>query len=352
MADSPSPEKEKSTGAPEPEALKPQSEDSSVGSEGPSKAAQPVSRGRKFKRGSYRPSHKATFIGLAVIGAILAINAAVIFFVIRGQGSASTQVDRETVTLSSESLDRLGVSRNSVGDLGTELTVGPDSKFNGSVTIAGNTSIGGQLKLNSKFTASDASLAKLQAGEVAINKLDVNGDVTLGGLNVARDLAVAGTTRLQGAVTITQMLTVNNNVNVSGNLAVGGTLAARSFQASSLVSESSLFIGGHIITRGAAVSAGRGSGLAAPDTVSVSGNDTAGTVVVNIGSGAARSGILANVAFRQNFGATPRVVVTPVGPGANDVYVTRHSGGFSIGVGSISGGLGGRTVLFDYIVMQ
>lgn len=302
-----------------------------------------------MRRGSYRPSHKATFIGLAVIIAILAINAAVIFFVMRGQNSASAQGNREEVTLSSESLDKLGVSRNAVGDLGTELIIGPNSRFSGNVTVAGNTTIGGQLQLNSKFTASDASLAKLQAGDVSMNKLTVNGDSTTGGLNVGRDLAVAGSGRIQGTLTVGQMLTVNNSVNIAGNLAVGGQLSARAFQASSLVSDTTLMIGGHIITRGAATSVGRGAGLASSDTVSISGNDTAGTVAVNIGAGSPRSGILANIAFRNNFGSTPRVVVTPVGPGASDVYVNRHTGGFSIGVASIGTV---RTVLFDYIVMQ
>lgn len=348
MADSPSSDKEKSTEVPAPEVLKPQSEESTPGA-GVTQNTPAASPTKRFRRGSYRPSHKATFIGLGVILAILAINAAVIFFVIKGQGIAGAQQDREAVTLSAESLDNLGVSRNAVGDLGTELTIGPDTRFNGSVTIAGNTSIGGELKLNSKFSASDASLAKLQAGDVSLNKLTVNGDVTTGGVNIGRDLAVVGTTRLQGAVTISSILTVNNSTNIAGNLSVGGLLSARAFQASSLVSDTTLMVGGHIITRGAATSVGRGSALAATDTVSISGNDTAGTVAVNLGAGGPRSGILAQIAFRNNFTSTPRVVVTAIGPGASDVYVNRSAGGFSIGVGSVAPA---RTVLFDYIVMQ
>lgn len=351
MADSTSGNKDKTTGMPTPEVLKPQSEDSSVSNEAPKAGSPKPAIAKKLRRGSYRPSHKATFIGLGAIIAILAINAGVIFFIMRSQGGESAQANREEVTLSSESLSQLGVSRNAVGDLGTELIVGPDSRFSGSVTVAGNTSIGGQLQLNSKFTASDASLARLQAGEVSMNRLTVSGDVTMAGLNVGRDLAVAGSGRIQGTLTVGQMLTVTNNLNVSGNLAVGGMLSARGFQASSLVSDTTLVIGGHIITRGPATSVGRGGALGAGDTVSMSGNDTAGTVAIGIASGATRDGHLASVAFRNNFGSTPRVVITPVGRGAGDFYVTRTTGGFNI-YGRVGVGIGGGTVLFDYIVMQ
>ena len=224
MAETPS--KDKTSGMPTPEVLKPQSEVSSEPTAAKTDDAKKTT-GKRFRRGSYRPSHKATFIGLGVVILILAINAGVIyFFVMRGGNGTGGSANREEVTLSTESLSDLGVARNAVGDLGTELIVGPNSRFSGNVTIAGNTSIGGQLQLNSKFTAAEASLAKLQAGEVAVNSLSINGDLTTGALNVGRELAVGGNTRIQGTVTISQILTVNNSVNVAGNLAIGGALAS------------------------------------------------------------------------------------------------------------------------------
>ena len=112
MADSPSSGKDKTTGAPAPEVLKPQAEESTpVTTEtkaSPQRAAVPSKRSR---RGSYRPSHRATFIGLAVVIAILAINGAVIFWVMRSNGSANAESNRDEVTLSSASLDKLGVSQ-------------------------------------------------------------------------------------------------------------------------------------------------------------------------------------------------------------------------------------------------
>lgn len=347
MAD-PSGENDKS-GLPEPEVLKPQSDETATESKVTSEVAAPAKKITipRRRHGSYRPSHKATFIGLAVVIAILLINGGVIYFFMRGQSSSTAARNRDEVTLSAETLDGLGMSRNAVGELGTQLTIGPDSVFNGNVTVAGSTSIGGELKLNSKFSASDASLAKLQAGETAVNSLNVNGDTTTSNLNLRKDLSVVGIARFQGTVTITQILTVNNNVNVAGNLSVGGVLSARAFQASTLASDSTLLVGGHIITRGSAPGVSPGGAIGSNGTVSISGNDASGTVAVNAGVGAG-GGIVANVTFRNRYGGTPHVVVTAVGPGASNVYVNRTANGFSIGVSGLT--LGGHA--FDYIVMQ
>lgn len=177
--------------------------------------------------------------------------------------------------------------------------------------------------------------------------MNVNGDATATNLNLRKDLTVLGATKLQGPVTIGQLLTVSGSMNVGGNLAVGGILSARGFQASSLVSDSTLTIGGHMISRGAVPGVGSGPAVGSNGTVSISGNDAAGTVAVNVGGGAG-NGILAHVAFRNQYGATPHVVITPVGQGGA-FYVNRTVGGFSIGV---SGSIGAGGYAFDYIVMQ
>lgn len=350
MTSQPSDTKNTSSEPPAPEELHSQAHKTTASSEAAGSPKPQVSA--RPRHATYRPSHKATFIGLSVVVAVLAINAGIITFVVKGQGEETNSAAQGEVTISPGVLNTLGVSRNAVGNAGTELVVNPNSRFNGTVTIGSNVSVGGELKLNSKFSASDASLAKLEAGETSLGQLNVNGDGTVTNLNLRRDLAVAGATRLQGPVTVSQLMTVNNNLNVSGSLAVGGTLSARNFQASSLTSDTTLTIGGHVITRGAATGVGRGVALGSVDTVSISGNDTAGTVAVNLGANASRSGIIANVSFRQNFGATPHVVVTAVGGPVDDLYINRSPGGFSIGVRSITSGLSGAGYAFDYIVMQ
>lgn len=346
MADSPSTEpKDKTAEPPAPEVLRSQDDKSPAPQESAAAAAPKASK--RPRHVTYRPSHKATFIGAAVVVAILALNAGIIAYVIKSQ-SDQEQARQGEVILSPGVLDSLGVSRNPVGDLGTELVVGPDSSFSGRVTVAGDVTIAGQLQLNSRFSANDASLANLEAGDTSVGQLNVNGDGTMSDLNLRNDLNVTGASQLQGPVTIGQLLTVNNNVNISGNLAVGGTLSARGFQASSLVAESNLTIGGHIITRGSAPRVGPGSALGSNGTVSISGNDVSGTVAANIGTGAS-GGIVAQVAFRNQYSSTPHVVITAVGRSAGSVYVTRSAGGFSIGV---SGALAPGGYAFDYIVMQ
>jgi hypothetical protein len=348
MADEPSSEpKEQTTETPAPEVLKPRDE-SGGSAEHSEQANTPGRIIPKRRHQTYHPSHKATFIGLAVVVAILAINAGVITFVLKSQSKTSKKSDQGQVTISAAALDKLGVNNSSVGDLGVQLVVNPNAKFNGSVTVGGDTSIGGQLKLNSKFTATDASLAQLEAGNTSLQTLNVNGDTTTSNLNLRQDLLVTGTSHLQGPTIMSQLLTVNNNVNVSGSLSIGGTLSVNNLHTSSLVIDSNLTVGGHVITGGSAPTAFRGGSVGQNGTVSISGNDTAGTVVVNVGTGGG-SGTLVSVTFRHGYTNTPHVVVTPIGASPGNFYVNRSTSGFSI---AVSGSVGVGSYAFDYIIEQ
>ena len=135
---------------------------------------------------------------------------------------ADPRTSQQEVTISTDILNKLGVSRNPIDNLGTELVIGPKSTFKNSVTIDGDTSIAGQLNLNGTLSASSVNFSEMQAGKAVLTNLNVNGDGTITNLDVRKDLEVAGLTKLQGAVTILQLLTINNNVNVLGNLSVGG----------------------------------------------------------------------------------------------------------------------------------
>lgn len=343
--------KDSTSEPPKPEVLKSQSDDDVPASYVTTAAKSAPERPKlRLRRTAYRPSHKATFIGLAVVVGVLAVNAVVITFIIGSQSnSAASTANTGAVTLSTSALNKLGVSRNAVGNSSEELVVGPNSRFNGTLTVGSNVSIGGQLTLNSKFTATDASLTNLQAGDTSLQKLNVNGDGTVTNFNLRQNLAVVGTSTLQGPVTLSQLLTVNNNANVIGNLAVGGTLTVRSFEASSLVSDTTLTIGGHLITAGSQPSYSRGGALRSSDTVSLSGNDASGTVQVNIGAGSSSSGTLIQVSFRNQYANTPHVVISPVGNSPGGYYVNRSSTGFSI---AVANGLSNGGYAFDYIVVQ
>jgi hypothetical protein len=294
------------------------------------------------RRIAYRPSHKATFIGLAVVALILGINAVILSVVMKNNADAQDAKVKNGVTISSSTLDKLGVSRSPIGNAETELIIGPNSLFNGKVTMGGDLSVSGVLQLNNKFTASDASLVKLQAGDVQLEKLNVNGDGTVSTLNLRKDLQVAGTTRLQGPLTVNQLTTINNNLNVAGNLAIGGTLSVRNFQVSNLT------VAGHLISSGGKPGVSVGGAVGSNGTVSLDGNDTSGTVAVNTGVGAG-NGLLATISFVERFASTPRVVVTPIGRSVPGVYINRTSTGFTI---SADGNLAPGGYAFDYVVVQ
>lgn len=302
---------------------------------------------KTLRRTTYRPSHKATFVGLAVVAGILAVNAGVIAWLMNSQQSTSDNQAKDSVTLSSKTLDGLGVSRNPVGNLGAELTVGPNATFKGKVVMGSDLAVGGKLELKGDFSANSGIFTKLQAGDTALQQLSVNGDGTMGTLTLRKDLRVAGSTTLQGPVTMTQLVTINNSLNVAGNLAVGGTLSARSFQANSLTSGSTLTVGGHIITVGSAPSVSPGNGLGSNGTVSISGSDAAGTIAVNTGIGAG-NGLLAKVTFRSGYGNIPKVMVTAVG-GPMNLYTSRSVSGFNV---YASGAIPTGGLAVDYIVMQ
>lgn len=327
--------------APEPEVLQPRSEDSSAPTA--STSGQPLMAPKSNKRPhrAYRPNHKATFVGSAVVIAILAANAAVLGIVLKGRTQEENLANKGQVTISSSVLSQLGVNRSSIGDAGVTLTVSPDSRFQGTVSVAGTTTISGQLTLNNKLVGTNGSFTQLQAGSTALSQLSVNGNTTLSDLNLRKDLVVAGLAQLQSIAT-------KGDASIGGNLVVSGALSVSTFSARSLTSTSTLTIGGHIITNGGTPGLGRGSALGSNGTVSISGNDSAGTIAINVGAGAS-GGLLTSLAFHTEYTATPEVVITPVGIGGEFYIINLTTSGFSI---AVMNGLSPGGYRINYIVEQ
>ena len=335
-----------SSQSPAPEALHPQAE-APVPDQSAADAAKAPLKSRHY---AYRPSHKATFIALIVVVGILAINAGIIAFIIMKGQSKVNKLAQGQVIVSQGVLNKLGVSDNPIGDQGIQLQVNPDAKFNGKVQVAGDMNIAGKLSLNQPFTAPSANFNQLQAGKVAFSDIDVNGNGTLTNLNIRDQLVVNGVTRLQGTTTVSNLFTVENSENVRGNLSVGGVLSINTLHLSSLAVDTTLSVGGHILTSGQSPSAtGGGSALGSNGTVGISGNDQAGTISVNIGVGAS-TGTLANVTFHLPYGSTPHVVITGIGKGMGSIYVaSRNANGFSVGTDTALSP-GGYAI--DFIVAQ
>jgi cytoskeletal protein CcmA (bactofilin family) len=279
--------------APQPEELKPRSE-ASANTPPTSTAPAPI----KLKKRSYRPSHKATFVGLAAVILILAINAAIITFLLKKQAKTDGVGSKGQVTLSNADLSKLGINRNTIGDTGSELVVAPNAQFKGKLNVAGDTALAGQLLLSNKVSGTDATFTQLQSGKTSVSQLDINGDTTGSNLNLRKDLVVAGNAQFQGTVNMKQLLTVSNSANITGNLSIGGVLTVSTFSARSL---------------------------------------------------GATAGTLASVAFHNQYGGLPRVVITPVGVGANFFIFNLTTSGFSVGVTS---GLPAGGYLINFIAMQ
>jgi hypothetical protein len=335
------PKQEQVTELPTPEALQPKS-DSGTPTEASTAVASAPSKAVHWpQRGTYRPSFRATLFGLVAVAIVLAINAGVVAFLLHSQSNNKNQ-STSPVTISQSSLSKLGVNNTPVGDAGVVLTVSPSTNFSSNVQVAGNVNVAGQLTLNGTFSASSANFGGLQAGNTTLSQLNVNGDGTLSNLNLRNNLIVTGTTTLNGVITANQLLNVDNNLTVSGNLTVGGTMSVASFQTANLT------IDGHVVTVGYAPEVSKGSCIGSNGTVSISGNDAAGTVTANVGTPDQCAGILANVVFSKAYSDIPHVVFTPIGNGGL-FYVTRSATGFSIGDSS-SPAPGGYA--FDYIVEQ
>src|SRR5438270_12779906 len=109
--------------APQPETLQRRTADSiQAAAAPPPPSGSPVAK--KPPHRTFRPSHRATFIGLGAVMAILAINAAV-FTVLLKKQAANDTLAKGQVSISTADLNKLGINRNSVGDTGILLTVAP-----------------------------------------------------------------------------------------------------------------------------------------------------------------------------------------------------------------------------------
>src|SRR5881628_3640746 len=105
--------------APQPEVLRPRADDASASPQ-PAASASPA---KKPVHRSYRPSHRATFIGLAAVIAILAVNAAVIALLLKKQSANDNLAAKGQVSLSSDQLNQLGINRSDLGPSDVQLTV-------------------------------------------------------------------------------------------------------------------------------------------------------------------------------------------------------------------------------------
>lgn len=231
--------------------------------------------------------------------------------------------------LTQESLKQLANTNASVGNTSQTLTI------KGNAVIEGQTLMRGALNVAGNFQT---------AGSLQGSSLTISGSANLGETQT-NSLQVASNAAVQGSTTL-------RDLNVAGAASFGSALTASEITVTRLIlsGNASLQVPNHISftgpTPGRTVNPGvLGSGGSA----SVSGSDTSGTVNINTGGGTV-AGCFVQINFSQPFSGQPRVIVSPVGPGAglSQFYVTRTNTNFNICTAAPAPT--NQTFAFDYFV--
>ena len=264
---------------------------------------------------------------------ILIIALIIVFIVVNTGNQQANDIEQiQTQELTQEAIDNLNSNEATIGDPKQLLTVESNAVFNGQVLIRDGLDVAGPIKVG---------------GELNLPGITVSGtsqfdEVLLNALSIAGDASVQGT------------LVVEQNLSVAGEGSFGGNLSAPSITLDSLQINGDVAFTRHIDAGGATPSVTRGGAGGSGSTVSISGTDTAGTVTVNIGSGAS-AGNLATVTFVSAFSGNPHVVITPVSNSASTVssgnfYLSsRSSTSFTISAASTPSPGG---ISFDYVVID
>jgi hypothetical protein len=265
---------------------------------------------------------------------LITIAGIIIFFVVYSASQNTEPAMIEPQELTQDALNALSGSDAKIGGSKQLLTVESDTVFTGQVLIKEGLDVAGSIKVGGLLTLPGITVSGVSTfGEILANSLSVAGDATV-----------------QGRFNIQSGLTVNGPVAFSGTLSVG------TFVVESLLVSQNLSINRHINASGPTPGIVGGGANGAGGTVTISGSDTAGTITINVGSGAV-AGVLATVNFANTFVGTPHVVITPVVPLGSPIIAgtqrfflsNRTASSFSI---VTSGALPTGSISFDYIVLN
>lgn len=244
--------------------------------------------------------------------------------------TATTSSVLKAQTLTQQALQQVANSDATIGNTQQVLNVESSAVFAGKVLIRDGLEIAGNLQIG---------------GTVALSNIAVSGPAAFGQVQINKNLAVAGDSALQGAVSIAKSLQVNGGGSFSG------PVSAPQITTSGLQLNADLILTHHIITGGGTPNRSNGPALGSGGTASVSGSDTGGTITINTGSNTV-AGCFTTISFTAKYNATPHVLLTPVGSsgGGLPYYVNRDTGSFSICVSSAAPS--GSSFGFDYFVVD
>ena len=300
-----------------------------------SPAPQPIKP--KNQSGGWQQVHaKARVIASvsALFLALILLGAGGAYFYLNSQVKAPAEPKLSVSNLTPEDIAKLGEVGNNLGSSGQTLNIGADALFRSAVNVTGDTTIGGRLTSN---------------GTASLNGLNLSGAAAGTSLNLSSNLNVGGTSTMQQSLTVAGLTTLSGGLNAGGNTSVNA-LNATSIAVRNITISGPLTVA-HLVTQGPVPILVTGPAVGGGGTSSISGNDTAGTVTFNTGSGPS-AGVLGTVTFRAAYTAGVHVLLSPITAGAasTSYYVTRTSGGFQIHAASPAPA--GTTISFDYLVTQ
>lgn len=138
------------------------------------------------------------------------------------------------------------------------------------------------------------------------------GDVGIGTTNPQATLDVLGSARIKSSTDSATAFEVQNS---TGTALLTADTSSMKVSVAALQVTGTLTLGGHLITSGTtpAITVNTAPCSGTAPTASISGNDTSGTITVTTGTTCSGSGVkLADITFATAFGATPRVVISPI----------------------------------------
>ena len=276
------------------------------------------------KLGSINP-YLVLFILVLIVGLLIAFIS----------NRLNNQADPASLTFEGSELDQEAINEllqaeQNIGSVDQTLTVAANAIFNGKILVKSDLDVAGSIRVG---------------GPLNLPGITVSGTSEFDDVNIANNLSILGSTSIQ------QGLTVEGGVNFSQNLSVGGTISASQISADIIEFSGDLILTGHIDTGGGTPSRSNGTALGSGGTVSISGNDIAGTITINTG-GSAPAGFFVRINFVNAYNSTPSVIISPANSNAGSLeyYTQRDTSGFRIG--TASNPADSTTFIFDYFVIE
>lgn len=265
------------------------------------------------------------FIAIFLIAIIIVITVS-----ISSRNSDPSNILFEGQELDQETLDEILTNESNIGTVDQTLTVAANAIFNGKVLVKDSLDVAGAINVG---------------GALSLPGITVAGQSNFEDVDISNNLAILGSASIQ------QSLTVQGGADITGDVAIAGALAATAISSDNIQFTGDAAFTRHIDTGGGLPRITSGTAVGSGGTVSISGNDIAGTITINTGGGPP-AGIFINVTFGHAYNSIPNVQITPIGSSSAALfyYANRDTNGFS--VGTINAPSSSTTYIFDYFIVE